>query len=206
MILIGLIGGRKVGKSRLAEHVVQQHGFAKMHPFDGGKAASKAYFIHLGASADEAERMVDGNLKDVPSPYLPHGPGGEHFAPRYFQEKFGAFMGDTLGADWTLHKEVEKLLNAGSNKIISESIVFEIDAFRALGGIVIKIETPMKQSEVVGVETDKVTSRIVPDFTFLNPGSDLHSTQIRFADFLEEIGLLDTAQAYDQDEDCLSIA
>ncbi len=37
-------------------------GFVRAHPFAGGKVASAAWFEYLGASPDEAQRMVNGDL------------------------------------------------------------------------------------------------------------------------------------------------
>lgn len=200
MIMIGLTGGRHVGKSSLASHVVERHGFARMHPFDGGKVASEAWFRHLGADAGTAHDMVHGKLKDRPSPLLPVGPDGQHAMPRLFYEKFGAFLGRTLGPDWTLGTEIRRLAVLGHDRIISESIVFEAEAFRAMGGKIIRIDRP--GAGVIGIETDPVVRTIAPDFVFENSCSDVTRAREAFEEFLFEAGLI--PESPDADPDPLS--
>ena len=191
MILIGLTGERQVGKSVLADHLVAEHGFSRLHPFDGGKAATQAFFRHLGADADTAWRMVNGDLKDRPSHLLPVGPDGVNFDPRFFMEKFGAFMGVILGPDWTLNQEIRRLADQGSDRIIAESIAFEAEAFRAAGGIVVGVKRPRAGPIIAGIETDRVVAGIVPDLTFHNATSDKRAAGPSFADFLGEHGILE---------------
>lgn len=191
MMLIGLTGERQVGKSALASHLVAHHGFARMHPFDGGKAASLAYFEHLGADTQTAMRMIVGDLKDTPSPFLPRDAEGNHFHPRYFLEKFGAFLGVEMGPAWTVDQEVSRLLRSGETHIVSESVVFEQDAFRKLGGVIIKVTMPGRSSRIRGVETDPVVNALVPDFNFVNAADSPEAAGLDFAEFLMEKGLLE---------------
>lgn len=192
MILIGLTGARQIGKSTLAEHLVAEHGFGSMHPFDGGKKALEAWFHHIGASPDIAYRMVHGDLKDQPSALLPLDETGQHYAPRFIQEKFGAFMGVTMGPEWTFSKELRRLTASGFSKVICQSIVFEEAAFREAGGVVILIEGP-RRSEARGVETDRFVSSIIPDLVFRNEAANVQDARAAFSDFLVENGLLDPA-------------
>lgn len=197
-LIIGLCGDRKVGKSKAAKHLVETHGFTRLHPFDGGKAASRGYFQHLGADEETAHRMTDGDLKDIASPLLPvirnpeHGVPGTHYAPRFWMEKFAKFMGVDMGPAWTLEQEVARHKSAGSPlRLVSESIVYEIETFRRLGGIVVRVDRPLKDNDrPVGFETDKFSRTILPDHILLNDSDsveDLH----RSLDVLlrEELGL-----------------
>lgn len=185
VLILGLTGSRGVGKSRLCDALVEGHGFTRMHPFDGGKAACEAYFRHLGATAEEASRMVRGDLKDASSPFLPMGPDGQRHAPRYFMERFGAFMGVTLGSEWTLEAEVARLIGAGVTRIVSESIVFEADDFRRLGGVIVEVVRtggPM----IEGIETDRAVRRISPDAVFHNMSDTVEQAQSDFVAFIED--------------------
>lgn len=205
-MMIGFMGGRGVGKSTLANHLVQAHGFARAHPFDGGKAASLAYFIHLGAAPDMAEEMIMGALKDHPCPLLPRDADGSHYAPRYFLEKFGAFMGNDLGDEWTLGREIDRLQADGHDRIIFESIAFEAARFQELGGIIIEIQPKNIRDEnrIIGVETDRAVRMIRPDHVFQN---DFSSQFLREEDrlnlftlldeFLEDRGLLYQVPSFD---------
>lgn len=187
MHMIALTGGRQVGKSRLSDYLVETHDFVRMHPFGGGKAACEAYFTHLGASAHEAWHMVNGDLKDTPSACLPVGPDGEHYCPRFFMEKFGAFMGVTLGADWTLRSELSLMRASGAERVILESVAFEADDFRDMGGIIIRIERD-RPSRIKGIETDQWVERIVPDDVFRNDHPELEAGKAAFGEFLRARG------------------
>lgn len=165
--LLGLSGRRGVGKSVISEILVRDFGFTRVHPFSGGKVASKAYFAHLGADADMAERMVNGDLKDLPSHILP-----ENASPRFFMERFGKFMATTLGPDWTIGQEIRLAFEADPDaKLLVDSVVYEADVIRARGGVVVKIERDGPGIEAI--ETDAAVRALVPDILFQNNGDDL---------------------------------
>ena len=166
-LIIGLSGRRGVGKSRVADRLVEGHGFRRIHPFQGGKAACAGYFTHIGASAEEATRMVNGDLKDTPCPLLP-----DHQTPRYFMERFGQFMGVQMGPDWTIGQEIRLALERDPNaRLIAESIVYEVDVIRRMGGVIVEITRD--GSTLTGLETDKATALIRPDLRFENNGDSL---------------------------------
>jgi len=199
--IIGLKGRRQVGKSKVADHLVQNHGFTRVHPFDGGKVACRAYFMHLGADEETAWRMTDGDLKDVPSPILPilTNPDhaipvkceiGEHYMPRFFMEKFGRCMGVEMGPDWTIGKELQLHLEASSGeekRLVVESIVYEADQLRALGGKIIEVTRAVEGAESpVGLETDRFGANVVPDFHFENSGASLEIMRLEFDELLAD--------------------
>ena len=93
-IILGLAGLRRAGKSTAADHLVAAHGFVRLHPFDGGKAAARGYYMHIGIDEDTAWRMTDGDLKDTPCELLPG-----NATSRDFLEPFGKFMGVSMGRD-----------------------------------------------------------------------------------------------------------
>lgn len=159
-ILIGLTGRRGVGKSTIARLLMERHGFVVIHPLAGGKAMARLYFERCGASPVEAERMVDGDLKDRPSPFLPGGA-----SPRFFLERFGRFMGDRLGPDWTLGIEVDRALRV-SERVVVESVVYEADFLRARRGFIVGVSRP--GVSITGIESDSVVDRIMPDARIIN--------------------------------------
>jgi len=157
--MIGLTGLRNVGKSTVAALLEKEYAFTRVHAFDSGKDAAVAYFHAIGC--DEPEEMVYGDLKDVPSEFLP----GE-VAPRYFLEKFGHFMGHTMGVAWTLEREILKARRAKPGRlIVVESLVYEADWFKAQGGLVVRLERPGHVGPV-GCESDAVQARVAADVTF----------------------------------------
>ncbi|MGY6634671.1 MAG: hypothetical protein ACXIU8_13150 [Alkalilacustris sp.] len=178
-IIIGLSGRRGVGKSLIADHLRRHHGFLTVHPFAGGKAACRGYFEHLGVDAGTALRMTDGDLKDLPSEILPVMENGVHASPRFFMEKIGKFMATTLGVDWTLGLELSRMkrMHPGQD-IVIESVVYEVEALRAAGGICVRIVRP--GSGLEGVETDRAGDMIDPDVVFGNDGACPHAALERF--------------------------
>jgi len=166
-LIIGLSGRRGVGKSRVANHLVERHGFLRIHPFQGGKAACVGYFVHVGATPDEAARMVNGDLKDLACPLLP-----DNQTPRFFMEKLGQFMGVQMGPEWTIGQEVRLAFEQNPNvRLIAESIVYEVDVIRKMNGVIVEIVRD--GSTISGLETDKATALITPDIRFQNNGDSL---------------------------------
>lgn len=181
-ILIGLAGYRQVGKSHIADHLVNHHGFSKVHPFNGGKAATRAYYVHLGIDEHTAWEMTDGSLKDTPCEQLPGG-----VSSRFFMEKFGKFMGVEMGPDWTIGKELELSLARGDSnqRLLVESIVYEDAIVRAQGGSIWKVERPTVLP-TPGLKTDEYTSRLLADETILNDFATLDELYRHVDCFVEE--------------------
>lgn len=192
MQIIGLAGRRGVGKSEIAKHMIKAQGFMTVHPFSAGKAAVRGYLTFLGADEDTAWRMTEGNLKDTPSGLLPlrDDESGLHYDCRHFMERFGSFMGVDMGSDWTLGAALRKFGSDNPNaRIVVESIVYEAEVLRSLGGLIIRIDGP--ENGVVGVKTDEATSLIIPDAIFYNPRTDLEETMTRFDEALDDLLLRD---------------
>ena len=133
--LIALTGRRHQGKSTAAEHLRVHYGATTVHAFNGGKVAAEAYFAYITGSKEYAARMVHSDLKDVASPYLPG-----YVSPRYFMERFGEFMGVQMGTPWTLEMEITLAVASGAKLIVVESLVYESDVIKRLGGKIIRME------------------------------------------------------------------
>jgi hypothetical protein len=159
-IMIGLTGKRNVGKSTVANLLEQEFGFARIHAFEGGKEASRAWFQYVTGDPVIAEDMVYGMLKDKPSSLLPCGQ-----SPRFFMEKFGHFMGATMGVDWTLGMEIALTRKRNPRApIVVESVVYESGWFQAQGGRVVRLERPGHEGPA-GVESDAVQAAVAADVT-----------------------------------------
>ncbi|TGQ19354.1 hypothetical protein [Mesorhizobium sp. M00.F.Ca.ET.217.01.1.1] len=159
-IMVGLTGLRNVGKSTVANLLRDEFGFVPVHAFASGKEAVREWFVAIGIDAETAWEMVYGDLKDVPSPDLPGG-----VAPRFFLEKFGHFMGATMGVEWTLGLEVALARRRNPRKpIVVESLVYDAPWFRRHGGAVWRLERPGHEGPA-GVESDAVQAAIAADAT-----------------------------------------
>jgi len=156
--MIGITGKRNVGKSTVATLLESKFGFSRAHAFDGGKLAAETYFRHVTGSALEAQQMVYGYLKDIPSPHLPG-----NVAPRFFLEKFGHFMGVDMGVEWTLAMEINRLRRESpKSPIVVESLVYEAPWFQAAGGYVLRLERPDHDGPE-GIASDSVQATIKAD-------------------------------------------
>ncbi len=163
-ILLGITGKRNVGKSTVATLLEERYGFARAHAFDGGKTAAVTYFGYITGDYDVAHRMVYGDLKDKPSTHLPGG-----VAPRFFLEKFGHFMGVTMGVEWTLAMEIARIRKLTPNApIVVESLVYEAPWFKAQGGFVLRLERPDFDGPA-GIESDSVQAGVEANYTISAP-------------------------------------
>lgn len=178
--ILGLTGKRGVGKSEVTKMLVAR-GFVRAHAFDGGKAASAAYFRHLGADEGSAASMINGSLKDEPCGLLPG-----RATPRYFMERFGKFMGTAMGPEWTLGAELDRLArDHPDTPVVAESVVYEADCLRERGGILVRVERPGHEGPA-GIETDRVQETLDPDFIILNSG-DLEALETTVDNLLARI-------------------
>jgi hypothetical protein len=164
-MLLALTGKRYVGKSTIADVLVAEYGFTKLHAFGAGKVMVVAYYQHLGIDPETAYRLVYGDLKDTPHPLIP-GDG----LSRTFMEKLGYHMGVDMGCEYTLGAEYRraKTLNPEARFII-ESMVYEAPYFKKLGGILIRV-TRESAFSVQGIHTDAAVAAIPHDVLFNNIG------------------------------------
>lgn len=179
-MIIGLTGKRGVGKSELAKLFVER-GFTRVHAFGGGKEMAMTYFRRCGASESTAWEMANGTLKDLASEFLP---GNQ--TPRFFMEKLGKFMGTTMGYDWTLGVEIDRVLRENPRaNIIVESVVYEAPLLRRLNGLIVRVVRPDFEGPA-GCETDAAEAVIEADLTLFNRGS-LSNLPAAFEALMQEI-------------------
>lgn len=180
-LMIGFTGLRGVGKSLAADILVKKFGFSKAHAFGPGKAMCITYYEYLGIDHFTANRMVHGDLKDTPNEKLPNG-----VASRFFMEHFGKFMGVSMGPDWTLAVELDKLQREGAKLITVESLVYEADVFRNKGGYIVRLER--SGTKPTGEHTDIAQAKVREDALLDNNGSvgELEAKLAKLVDALGE--------------------
>ncbi len=163
--IVGLTGGRGVGKTTVADVMVREHGFTKIHAFGPGKAMCVAYFTHLGMDPDTAYRCVHGDLKDTKHDLIP-GDG----LPRTFMEQLGRFMGVELGPEYTVGAEIDRALRAdpGADLVI-ESVVYEADFVQFEKRTkVVRVIRPQANGVIEGMHTDAAVEKVKPDAYLFN--------------------------------------
>jgi len=160
-----MTGDRCVGKSEVTRYLVERHGFVKVHPFDGGKAMCKAYYVYHGFDEETAERMVNGDLKDVPMEDLPYNQSS-----RYFMEELGKYL-PTLGLGWTLGSEIERVSRrfSGACDIVIESLVYEEEVVRSYENSLI-VRLTRKEAKI-GTHSSRAVEQITPDMLIENNGT-----------------------------------
>ena len=88
-IIVGLSGLAGAGKSTAARHLVERHGFVR-RPFAALLKGMLRYLLHAqGVPAGDVERMVDGDLKEVPTRHL----GGADAPARHADARHGMGQG-----------------------------------------------------------------------------------------------------------------
>src|SRR4051794_5754215 len=86
VMMIGLAGAAGAGKSTAAGYLAERYGYARVRVSGPLKAMVRGFLASTGVPADEIERMIEGDRKEVPAPEL------AGCTPRRVMQ--------TLGAEW----------------------------------------------------------------------------------------------------------
>lgn len=141
-MIIALSGRAGCGKSTAAAYLAEYHGLARVRFASPLKAMLRAYFESVGVGPDMAEAMIEGGLKELPSPYL----AGR--SPRYAMQHLGTGWGrDLMAPDFWVEawqSAVVAAMERGAWGVVAEDCRFENEAaaVRAIGGSVLRIERP----------------------------------------------------------------
>jgi len=141
-MIIGLSGRAGCGKSTAAAYLAERHGFARVRFAGPLKGMLRAFLATAGVDEAEVERMIEGDLKEVPSAYL----AGR--TPRHAMQQLGTGWGRDLMAPglWVeaWQNAAVAAMERGAWGVIAEDCRFdnEAAAVRALGGSVLRIERP----------------------------------------------------------------
>ncbi|MDE4059787.1 hypothetical protein [Phaeobacter gallaeciensis] len=127
--VIGLCGAAGAGKSTVAA-VLAEYGYTRLRFADPLKSMLRTLLAAAGVAEDEVERMVEGDLKELPHPAL----GGK--SPRLAMQTLGTEWGRThLGLDFwvnTARRQIRAILGRGG-RVVVEDCRFpnEAEAIRA---------------------------------------------------------------------------
>jgi hypothetical protein len=130
--LIGLIGKKGSGKDTAAE-ALETLGFQNVKFAGALKAMLRTLLAYQGVDEVTIGRMIDGDLKEVPTEYL----AGK--TPRFAMQTLGTEWGRNLiGPDFWLDAAMKKA-TTGDTVITDCRFPNEVDAVNANGGTVIRI-------------------------------------------------------------------
>lgn len=168
-MIIGLTGYAGAGKSAAAA-ILAENGWGRAKFAAPLKNMLRCLLLGQGLTTREVERMIEGDLKEVPSDLL----CGR--SPRQAMQTLGTEWGRTCIGD-TLW--IDAALRGFSGPTVFDDCRFqnEADAIRARGGVVMRIYRPG-----VGPVNGHISeAQVIPDWTIENVG-DLDFLRARVLD------------------------
>lgn len=182
--LIGLIGKKGSGKDTAAEGL-EAYGFQNVKFAGALKAMLRTLLAYQGASDDTIRRMIDGDLKEVPTSLL----AGK--TPRFAMQTLGTEWGRNLiGSDFWLDTAMARAAT-GDTVITDVRFPNEVEAVKANGGTVIRIvaeggtvfdETAVGTDHASETLMDELPSDMEITNVMAKPGEDVETVIRRFRD------------------------
>ncbi|MBS7699132.1 MULTISPECIES: hypothetical protein [unclassified Chelatococcus] len=171
-MIIGLMGYAGAGKSEVARHLRERHGFTAPHIGRPLKQMLGALLREIGYDEATIVRFVDGDLKRDLIPEL-------GITSTEAQQTLGTEWGrNCVGADFWLSlwlAKVDRVIQGGG-RVVQESVRFanEVEALRQRGALLVEVRRPG-----VGPLSDHPSEVLpgAPDLVLRNDGSiaDLRS-------------------------------
>lgn len=184
LTIIGFAGPAGSGKSTAARHLVDVHGAIRL-PFARPLKAMLHHLLEVqGVGLALATRMIDGDLKEVPSPAF-----GGH-TPRHAMQSLGTEWGRALSPTFWVdawraavdRADLESSADLTDVTVVADDVRFpeEVAAIRALGGVVIRVIRAGAGLAGAGADHPSETTDLgAPDLLVVNDGSlDWLRTQI----------------------------
>lgn len=187
--LIGLIGKKGSGKDTAAEGL-EALGFQNVKFAGALKAMLRTLLAYQGVDEITIGRMIDGDLKEVPTEYL----AGK--TPRFAMQTLGTEWGRNLiGPDFWLDTAMKKAAT-GDTVITDVRFPNEVNAVMSSGGTVIRI---VAEGETVFAETavgmdhasETLMDELPADSILVNrmaqPGEDVPTVVAQFKEAAVEL-------------------
>jgi hypothetical protein len=153
--LVAFTGLKGSGKDTAAT-ILKAAGYQEIKFAGGLKAMMRAFLYYQNVDSVTVERMVEGDLKEVPSDYL------SGVTPRYFMQMLGTDFGRKLiHEDIWVNALVNKVEQGDYEKVVVTDLRFpnESDAIANLGGTAYRLQRDIEGNEFSTHESEKyVTS------------------------------------------------
>jgi hypothetical protein len=167
--LVGIAGRKGHGKDTAAA-VLLVNDYENVKFAGALKEMVRAFLRYVGVEEDTIERMVEGDLKEVPN---------EHFGG-----KTPRFVMQTLGTEWGRDTIFDRLwINAFASRakqfdaVVCTDMRFpnEVEEVKALGGVTIRIERPSAQRTGADDHPSEAMIDTLPvDYVLTNDGAIVH--------------------------------
>lgn len=161
--IVAFIGLRRSGKDTAAEALVAE-GWKLVKFADALKGMLRCYLDFVGIPPTISEKMIEGELKEVPSPAL------QGKSPRWAMQSLGTewgrnLIGDNLWVDATVAKAKQY-----ARTVISDCrFPNEAEAVRSQGGTIIRI---IRDGLTVDSHpSESLIEGLTADFTIVNDGT-----------------------------------
>lgn len=177
--LIGLAGRKGAGKDTVAS-VLTGEGFSNLKFAGGLKAMISTLLAYQGVDEGTIERMIEGDLKEVPSVFL----GGK--TPRFAMQTLGTewgrvLIGENLWVDATMNRA-----NTVPCAVITDvRFPNECEAVQRKGGIVIRVQASDQTGPAETHPSEAMIDDLPVDAVFANDkAAGVEKAKALFAGFL----------------------
>jgi hypothetical protein len=174
MIVIGIKGLIGSGKSTVAKYLIERHGFTSGRWAGALKDMLRAYLRYRGCAPDIIERMINGDLKEIPTDWL----GGK--SPRHAMEGLGGVWGrGHMHDDFWIETETDKLWAEQPQRVVFEDCRYpnEADAIERMNGHVWHVYRPGQTPQ--DHPTEHAQKEIIPHHAIQNANGRLAETFIQ---------------------------
>jgi hypothetical protein len=135
-MIVGIAGRKRSGKDTAAEALIED-GHARFSFATPIKLMLRAFLVYRKCPEDLIERMLEGDLKEVPSPYL----NGK--TPRHAMQTLGTEWGRSLISPDIWVDTMIEVAN-DTDQVVCSDVRFpnEVVRLQTAGGLVVRIHRP----------------------------------------------------------------
>lgn len=160
-MLIGVTGEKGSGKDTFAKGL---EGFVNLKMADPLKNMLRVLLEMAGIDADTTERMIEGDLKEIPCDAL----CGK--TPRFAMQTLGTEWRDMIGKELWSNIWLYRL--KGGNIVCTDvRFLHEAAAVQDRGGIIVRVERPGLAGDGDTHVSETEMQGLIPDFVVVNSGS-----------------------------------